>query len=296
MFPATQSNLRYQYTRLIQSNGFLYLIGDSSVNYISGVQTSGSPVVTTFSNLNVDPQIGSAWRDSCIEYSRAVMMANSFGVHAIYGGAVQKVSTPLDGVFNSGNLNNVATGGPSSAIATIFGVHVYVLLLPITDPYTGLAANKLFMWDGKRWWACTQRISMTKLATLEWGGDISAWGTDGTSLYQMFQQPGTGTLKVLRSRLAVQPSIAMEKKNWMVYALWKSTQASTLNFTVDTENGETAVTQGAFVGNVGAEATWARSKSPDSLGFSVGFTMTSNGADFTLINQLQLAQDRRLKT
>jgi len=27
---------------LKQTNGFLYLIGDSSINYISGVQTSGT--------------------------------------------------------------------------------------------------------------------------------------------------------------------------------------------------------------------------------------------------------------
>ena len=42
--PSTDSFLEGRHTlQLIQTNGFLYLIGDSSINYISGVQTAGSP-------------------------------------------------------------------------------------------------------------------------------------------------------------------------------------------------------------------------------------------------------------
>jgi hypothetical protein len=291
--PATDSNLRYQYTRAIQSNGFLYEIGDSETNYISGVQTSGSPATTTFSDLNIDPQIGSPWRDSCIEYSRAIMLANSFGVHAIYGGAIQKVSTDLDGIFDS-DLTAQVLGGPSSAITTLFGVHVYCLLLPIINPFTGAAYNALLMWDGKRWWSATQAVSMTKIATLEWGSAISAWGLDvtQTSIRQLFVNPSVLTTKTLISRLAREPHIAMQKKGWMLYAMWAGD--ATLNFTWDTENGSTAVTQGAFAG---ANATnWARSKAPDTLGFTAGFTMTSTAAAFTLIDVLQLQMERRLKT
>ena len=250
--PATNSDLRYQFTRLIQSNGFLYSIGDSSTNYISGVQTSGSPATTTFSDLNIDPQIGSPWRDSCIEYSRAIMLCNSFGVHAIYGGAIQKVSTELDGIFGSGNINNVL-GFPSSAITTLFGVHVYCLLLPIVDPISGNPRNALFMWDGKRWWSASQSLEMTKIATLEWGSAISAWGLDTAqfSIRQLFVNPNELTTKTLQSRLAREPHIAMQKKGWMLYAMWSG--AATIDFTWDNENGEFSVTQGAFAGICGDE-------------------------------------------
>lgn len=302
VFPVTDSILRYQITRLLESNGFLYLIGDSSVNYISGVQTSGSPPITTFSNLNIDPQIGSPYRDSCTVYSRALVMVNSFGVHAIYGGAVQKISTPLDGVFNSVGVNqwlNAMPQGPQSAIATIFGVHVYALLLPIIDPISGSQRNAIFLWDGKRWWTATPSVSLTLMKTLEWGSDINAYGSDGTTVWPLFAQTTHSTTKTLQSRLGSEPTILQEKKPLQMYALWAATNhVVSLNFTIDTESSSQAVTQGPFASAQQASPLtyWGRSVVPDSLGFCIGFTMTSTSPDFVLVKHEILQQNpRRLK-
>src|SRR6516165_4242074 len=60
-FTAVDSFLRVHYVANKQSNGFLYIFGDSSINVIDNVQTSGTPLATTFTNRNVDPQIGSPW-------------------------------------------------------------------------------------------------------------------------------------------------------------------------------------------------------------------------------------------
>lgn len=221
------------------------------------------------------------------------MLANSFGVHAIYGGAIQKVSTELDGIFDTGNLANVLFG-PSSAVTTLFGVHVFCILMPIIDPLSGNPRNALFMWDGKRWWSASQSVAMIKIMTLEWGSVISAWGLDvaQTTIRQLFANPSSLTTKTLVSRLAREPHIAMQKKGWMLFAMWSGD--ATLDFTWDTENGSSAVVQGAFVGS--GTANWARSKAPDTLGFTAGFTMTSTASAFTLIDVLQLQMDRRLKT
>ena len=88
------------YHGLRQSNGFLLLVGDSSINYIGGSRPRGTPPSTTFANQNVDPQIGTPWPDTLQVYSRALVFANSFGVFAMYGGAVQKVSTPIDNLYS----------------------------------------------------------------------------------------------------------------------------------------------------------------------------------------------------
>ena len=40
-FTSSDSFLRSRYIQLLQTNGFLYLLADSSINYISGVQTGG---------------------------------------------------------------------------------------------------------------------------------------------------------------------------------------------------------------------------------------------------------------
>jgi hypothetical protein len=211
------------------------------------------------------------------------MFANSRGVFALYGGAVQMVSTPLDGIFDSAASQTATVlNNPSSAVAEIFSVHVYMLLLPIVDPVTNLARNALCCWDGKRWWTASQRVALTKIATQEWGSQINAWGTDGTSLYKLFTTQGTGITKTLQSKLSYKPGIIASKKPLQLYAFWKATAASTLSFTVDTEAGSNAVTQGAFTATSGYG--FARSNVGDIVGTSIGFTMTSTGADFTLIS------------
>ena len=102
-FTSSDSFLRVGYYELIQTNGFLYLIGNSSINYISGVQTSGSPPTTTFTNQNADPEIGTVWPGTVDVLSRNIVFANSFGAHVSYGAAVTKVSEALDGVYNTAN-------------------------------------------------------------------------------------------------------------------------------------------------------------------------------------------------
>ena len=295
VFPATESDLKFQWSALRQSNGFLYLVGDSSVNYISGVNTSGSPATTTFSNLNVDPQIGSPWPESVEVFSRAVMIANSFGIHAIYGGSVQKVSTPLDGVFGTGTIN--PNNLPHAAVAEIFGVHCFMLLMPITDPITGSPRNCLFLWDSKRWWTASQSTALSKVRTNEWGSVITAWGCDSgqTTLFPLFQNGTTSTIqKTLQAKLNTSPGIHIEKKAMQLYALWKSTTASTLGFTIDTDNASLPITQGTYVALANQQG-WGRSAVPDNYGVASGFSMASTSSDFTLIDVLVLGMERRLK-
>lgn len=295
VFPANDADLRYTYANLLQSNGFLYLLGDSSVNYVSGVQTSGSPALTTFSNLNVDPDVGTPWRDSAITFGRAIVMANTIGVYAIYGGSVQKISNELDGVFDTGD-RSLVLDNPSSAKCEIYGVKVYLLLLPIIDPVTGQAVNALMMWDGKRWFTATPQVTLTKIRTLEIGSAITAYGTDGTNIFPLFQTLTTATTKTLQSKMWVKPTIVEEKKSWMMYALWQSyATAVTLSFTVDTERGSANVTQGPFASGANAIG-YGRSKVSNAAGFAMGFTMTSTSQDFTLMYATLMGQDYRLKT
>lgn len=239
-FPSNDSFLRVNYHRFIQTNGFLYLIADSSMNYISGVQTTGSPATTTFGNLNVDPQIGTPWPNSVQVFSRNIVFANSFGVHVSYGGAVTKISQPLDGIYNT--VLTQQQGGtftgfyPSSAVASIFGIQCYMLLLPIIDPYTGQQVNKLLMWDGRKWWTSPQDVTLTYIATQEINSILQAWGTDGTSIYPLFNQPTEGFSKVVQSKLWANPSYLFVKESTHVLGLANFYEFSgTLDVLVDNE-------------------------------------------------------------
>ncbi len=197
---SNDSFLRVGYTRLIQTSGFLYLIGDSSVNYISGVQTSGSPPTTTFTNQNADPEVGTPYPMTADVFGRNIVFANSFGAHVSYGAAVTKISEPLDGVYNS--LLNFGGQIPSAGKATIFGKKVWVLLLPIVDPATNQTSNELFMWDGqKKWFSSKQSRTITFINFQEINSVLTCWGTDGASLFPLFQKASTGFTKTMQTKL-----------------------------------------------------------------------------------------------
>lgn len=237
-FSSTDSFLRVRFTQLKQTNGFLYLIADSSVNYISGVQTSGSPPTTTFTNQNADPEVGTPWGSAVTVFNRNILIANTFGVHVSYGAAVTKISDALDGIYNT--VLDFGSFVPSVAKAIVFGKKVFVLLLPIVDPYTGQQVNKLLMWDGKRWWASSQSVSLIYIQYQEINSVLTAWGTDGTSIYPLFQQPSADFTKVVQSKLWDKPgSIQFTKASsrlWGMFRYYDDTSPE-LRISIDNETG-----------------------------------------------------------
>lgn len=196
---SADSFLRVGYTKLQNANGFLYLIADSSINYISGVQTSGSPPTTTFSNQNADPEVGSPFAASVLTLDRAILFANSYGVHALSGSAVNKISEPLDGFWDS--IPNFDGLQLSSAKATIFDKKVWMVLSRFTDVATGETVNKLLMFQNGRWWASGQGVDLIFVAGREFQSILSAWGTDGTSIYPLFTTPSANFTKRVSTRL-----------------------------------------------------------------------------------------------
>lgn len=278
---STDSFLRVAYTKPIQTNGFLYLVADSSLNYISGVQTSGTPPTTTYTNQNADPEIGTPWSTAINVFSRNIVFANFFGVHVSYGGAVTKVSEALDGVYNTTALTNFT---PSSAKAIIFGKKVWMVLLPVIDPVTNVTGNKLFMWNGKNWWSSLQGIDLTFIGSVEVNSRLIAYGTDGTNIYPLFRTPSTAFTKTVQSKLWNTPgSYAFTKSASRLFGLthYFDPRAGDLNISIDSEHGPSPVTI-AGPGTIGPFVF-----PPTAIGQQgalTGLTLTTNAADMSLIS------------
>ena len=288
------------------------MIADSSLNYVSGVQTSGTPATTTFSNQNVDPQIGSPWPGSVQVFSRNIVFANSFGIHVSYGGAVTKQSLPLDGIYST--VPNFGGFNPSSAVAILFGIHVYMLLLPIVDQVTGQPTNKLLMWDGKRWWTASQEVTLTWIATQEIDSVMTAWGTDGSSLYPLFNQPSNALTKTVQSRLHERPSYLYVKMANRVFGLVNYNTPAADPITVKIDNGidstPSTFTQApnalTWTGAGGAALTWTGAGgNPLTWGYAglelfafaasqagalLGLTFQTNAPDLTLVSLTMIEQ------
>lgn len=314
-FTSTDSFLRVGFTQLRQSNGFLYLIADSSVNYISGVQTSAaSPPVTTFTNQNADPEIGTPWPATVDVFSRNILFANAFGAHVSYGGAVTKISENLDGVYNT--VPNFGGLTPSAAKAIVYGKKIWVLLLPIINPITGQQENKLFcmMQQGNRtvWWSTSQDVSLVFVQHQEINSVLTAYGTDGSSIYPMFQQPSTAFQKTAQSKLWAQPIGYQEVKSadrlWGLVQYYDNGEPE-LTVSIDNENGSSPTTYDLGPGvatwtnasgqvvpwtnQFGATVVWTVAAigivvfPPQKIGQNgvlLGLTVQTNAADMALIS------------
>lgn len=293
-FTSTDSFLRVRFTQLKQTNGFLYLIGDSSVNYISGVQTSGSPPTTTFTNQNADPEVGTPWGATPLVFSRNIIFANPFGVQVSYGAAVTKISTELDGVYNT--VADFGSFIPSAAKAIIFGKKCFILLLPIVDPASGQQANKLFLWEGKKWWASEQDVTLNYIQFQEIDSFLTAYGTDGNIIYPLFQEPSVGFTKTVQSKLWDKPgSYHIVKASARLWAMFRyySALSPDLSITIDNETSSQSVVSSVGPLTVqwttagGAAAVW-RTTSNAPAGW------TTAGEGIVVLEPTAIAQNGRL--
>lgn len=294
-YAATESFLRRIITRLIQANGFLYQIADSSINVISNVQTSGNPATTTFNNANIDPQVGCPWRDSVQAFGRALVFANSTGVYALYGGAAEKVSSALDGLFANATFNTGASGGvtPSAGVATIFGIRCYCLLFTSINPYTGEQETFLCCWDGQKWFAHAPLKTPTFIGTEEIDSELTTWATDGDDLFPLFQTPSEELEKIFQTKLRADPAYVYKKQVNRLYMMAESfdDEPPTFEIGIDTEEGlgalETVLIAGpasiVFVGSGAITFTGSGGEPiifrPTGLGI-YGYTVSSYGLLF----------------
>lgn len=313
LFQNSDRFLRAQYTALRQSNGYLYSMGDSSVGVINNVQTGGSPPTTTFNALNVDPQTGTSWRDTCQDYSRTILFANPFGVWGIYGGAVTKISTKLDPIFDSIVLPPTAGAvTPSAAVSEQFSQRLYLLLVTITDPFTKKPRTVMLGWDEKVWGVYSQSSDLIYVGTQETESNPQAWGTDGKVLTHLFAAPSAKLAKTLQTRFFAGESAAILEQSYAIYVTaqnhaagqtaltFSSTtidgigQASPLNLPAwmadePPKQGGSFETENPISFPVGLDnpSTFAAGTDPPVGGSGLGLTMITLAPDFELQN-LQL--------
>ena len=299
----TDATLKAQITRVIQSSGYLYVFGDSSISVLSNVTVSTAGV-TSYNLVNADPQMGTSWRDSIAALGRALVFANPSGVYTLYGGAAEKVSPQLDGLFLSATWTSPT---PTAAVATIFNDRVYTLNFQTLNPYTKTNQTLMAMWNGQKWFTSTQIKQPTFIQTQEVNSVIQAWGTDGTNLYPMFQTPNTSLPKVFQTKLRKHPNYTSFKRALRLYFVGanngvENNPTFTVQSDTDVGNG-TPLSLGllqnslifvgtgtiSFVGTGTINFATVLPVSIDGVAISsygkmIGYTLTSNASDLDIIS------------
>lgn len=300
-FTSNDRFLRAQYVNLRQSNGYLYPFGDSSTSVVSNVQTGGSPTSTTFNYQNTDPQIGASWIASFQDFGRTILFANPLGVFGLYGGNVQKISGKMDEIFQGAFPAGVVPVGaltPSSAVASIFKIKAYLILMTVFDPEVGANRNVILGWNERDWFLASQSANLIYIGTQEINSNLIAWGTDGSTLFQLMEQPSSTLQKKISSKLYGTSALYMTKETYAlyVYARDRSSNAAGISMTgtVDTENAtyslDNAVSLPQPLPPDGSGNVFA-AKATDAFGQMLGFTLISTSPDYSIENLVIAYQD-----
>jgi hypothetical protein len=288
--------LIYNLYGLAQSSGFLYEFGDSSTNAISNPTTTTSStgtLSTTFTVTNVDPQVGCIWPDTIQAFGEAIIFAQPTGVYGLYGSSIRKISTDLDDLFN--NLP-AQPQLPSAATVTLFGIKCYCITLLVMDPFLNVNRQLLFLWDGFRWFAATQDVSIMQVTTVGIGAAFTVYGSDNTRIWLMFTRPSTTLTKKMISKFYGATSALKGKRAMRFYLT--AEQPFSYNVTVSSELGDVnlgplAYPQPALVmpsppGAYGRQFTVQYQDALGTFGHYLGWTLTSTvGANN--INYMALA-------
>lgn len=286
-FRSTDPFLRYSYKGVRQAQGFLFLLGDNSINYISNAVSSGSN--TTFSNLNVEPTIGLSWPNAVCTFESGIVFANVNGVYAVTGNTVKKISADLDGIWPT---SDVLSGFiPSMAVTYMNGVQVFCLLIYILDPITGSRTQKILCSDGSRWWSITPPRFLVQIGTFDANSVRTVYGCDGYVMYQLFVGTDSSVTRTIQSKL-----YEGETGYWYTHVARrlygkikvKSLTAPTINMQLDCDSGATTPTYTYTPTAIGNQVIGPYSVAPK--GAQLGLTVTTNSPDtifmsFVLVGQ-----------
>ena len=313
-FPITDSCLKVSVTRVIAVSGFLYILGDASIFVFSNIQQTATGT-TVFDFTNVDPQVGTSWRDSVQVFGRTIMFANLDGIYALSGGSAEKVSDNLNGIFDNAIFDNTGVT-PISCLATLFNIKCFSCLITITDPFTGIPRNATMMTDGKKWWVGSQDAALTLQTTVNNASLIQSYGSDGTNIFETFNTSSTTLTKKFQSKLTQgDASFMMIKKALRYYLNGISIDPSgyTAQATIDADQDSSPVqiqaNQGilTFINYAGGVLQFQNNSNGNLIfgvagfaftgqtcnesGHYLGTTVTSTSPDFVVIGVGILYQD-----
>lgn len=194
--------LTVSYTDLAATYGLLYVFGDSSVQYVSGLQLVGaaSPIgtiyTTQFNFANFNPQIGHRVFRPVGHWLQDLICFDGAGLFDLNQSGMVWISNKLTNLVQTWN----GTWPLAITAATIFGQRWLLVSGYFTDPW-GVARFMILCWNGSVWTIASQGIPIIRdMASFEQNSVITPYATDGQYVYQLFAQPSSSLLKRLNTK------------------------------------------------------------------------------------------------
>lgn len=240
LFTINDADLVHGVTALRNYNNYLFIMGDQSVKQIGSLSLNSAGNITLFTIITLSSDQGTIYPRSCGSYNRLFMFANSNGVYAVFGSAVQKISDDLDGIFKLIDF----TQQPQAVIADINNIHNIAFLVRYKDPVQNITRSILLTFTGKKWFVVSQGNSLVTVATASTlaSGKILTFGSSGTDITQLL---GNATIPVsftVQTALSHHGNAVQRKKLLAGGTALTTTGSGSVTVNFDTENGTLAKT------------------------------------------------------
>jgi hypothetical protein len=202
---------------------------------------------------------------------RAIIFVNKYGVYALFGASVQKISKALDGIFPLIDF----TQSVSAGLAQIYNILCYVFNFSYKDSNTTRPLQAAFF-DGK--WFLTSQGSLTFISPGSISGVLSLWGTTGTDVRQLYQDTTSTIATTLITGLYDLGNPIFDKQTIKAGLEYTAPANSQITLEIDTENTNlqqisTSSSTFTWTNNTGAVFTWTN---------NVAQTFTWNASGFLL--------------
>jgi hypothetical protein len=201
--------LTYTFNDMAARAGYLFCFGDSSIDLIANVNLVGSgtpesPFITNLTYENVDPQVGQRFPRPVGRIGRYFQMFNGAGIFECQGGEAIEIGQKLANTYMTLDTTDFY---PTMAPATMFNNRVLLCNGRFRDPW-GRVRSLLLMYHPQArgsaqqnfWSVASQNLELTNIGYYEQDSIITPYGTDGTSLYQLFAQPDPALVKRYSTR------------------------------------------------------------------------------------------------
>jgi hypothetical protein len=304
----TDDTLHSNIAALISANNFLYVFGDDSINVFSDVRVT-STGNTLFTNTNVSASTGSVYYDGIFPYFRSLLFINDYGIFALIGATVSKISDALDGIFPLIDFTQPISGGQvlvNNILCAAFNVYY-------NDPVQGTRPIQLVFFDKK--WFVTSQGTLKHVVPVATAKKLYLYGTGNTNLVSLYTNSTANVSSTIKSALwPMQDTI--RTKQALKFALEAtSNYSAVLNVTVDSETNSspTYVLSNLiyWTNYLGSNISWTNNSSTvitwlsgtayqlyksdaQQYGKYLGLTITSSNPSFTL-NTMEMEYEQRVR-
>ena len=304
----TDDTLHSNISALISANNFLYVFGDDSINVFSDVRVT-STGNTLFTNTTGSASTGSVYYDGIFPYFRSLLFINDYGIFALIGATVSKISDALDGVFPLIDFSQPISGGQvlvNNILCAAFNVYY-------NDPVAGTRPIQLVFFDKK--WFVTSQGTLKHVTPVSTAKKLYLYGTGNTNLLSLYSDSTSSINTTIKSALWPMQDTIRTKQALKFGIEVTSNTTAVLNVTVDSETNTspTYVVSNTiyWTNNLGATIPWINSSfatipwaggsgyqlyksDAQQYGKYLGLTITSSQPSFTL-NTMEMEYEQRVR-